>query len=148
MPVTVYKRHPSRQHAVFLSAVLLAAIITLFSLYGLGWLFILGFIFLGVYAFYAYSSIILLKGRDAILSLKPLKNRMWDIETVSGVIQGEILSNAFISRYVSIVSFQCESQRLHAMIFPDAFDQDDYRHWLIHFATQDGDDDFHQWPQT
>lgn len=148
MPVTVYKRSPSRQHAVFLSAVLLAAVITLFSLVGLGWLFILGLFFLGTYAFYAYPLIILLKGHDAILSLKPLKGRMWEVETVSSVVQGKMLSNAFISRYVSIISFQCESQRLHAMIFPDAFNKDDYRHWLIHFATQGGDDDFHQWPQT
>jgi hypothetical protein len=133
-PVTDFKRQPSRQHAVFLAAVVFVAVLSVFtSRLPMLMMFLLAFAVLG-YGVNVYHRVVRLGGANSILALSHDKGRIWCLTTPQGVVKAEMRPSVVVTPWVSVLSFKAlDGVFYNGMLFPDSLAAGQYRQFLTMF---------------
>jgi hypothetical protein len=128
---TDFKRQPSRQHAVFLMAVVLVAVLSIFtSSLPMFIMFLLAFAVF-CYGLNEYYRVVRLGGVNAILAFEHEYGRTWLLTTPQGVVKAEMRPTVVVTPWVSVLNFKAPEFGVYTcMLFPDSLAPGQYRQFL------------------
>jgi len=138
MPNREFKLKPSKQYIFLICIVFLLSLTIILCLPVGGALKLCGFFLTWIYGAYLLSNDGLLRGKQAITSIKYAGDGCWQISMTDKTLDAELLGDSTVTGMVSVLRFRIISQRwpIACVVFRDSLPLDRYRQLVVQLKTQ------------